>query len=168
MKKRFVPGATFGRWVLVSLVSHDKENHRYYWMCRCICGTTRVVVHNSLINGRSASCGCKTTEELRAHPHHKTHGDSKRYPHVKEYRVWCHMKERCYNPKAVNYENYGGRGIHVCNRWLHSYENFLIDVGRAPSPKYTIDRIDSDGNYAPGNIRWATTLQQHHNRRKAA
>jgi hypothetical protein len=75
------------------------------------------------------------------------------------------MKSRCFNPKHEYYKNYGGRGITVCPQWLGSYPAFLADVGRAPSPKHTLGRIDNDGNYEPGNTRWETRAQQSNNRR---
>lgn len=90
-----------------------------------------------------------------------THNDS----YSPEYRAWYHMKARCYNMKNKGYKIYGGRGIKVCDRWLHSYENFLHDMGRRPSINHSIDRKDVDGNYSPENCRWATAKQQRENTR---
>lgn len=81
-----------------------------------------------------------------------------------EYRAWSHMKERCSNIKAQEYESYGGRGIKVCERWL-KFENFYADMGDRPSNKHSLDRIDNDGNYEPDNCRWATGIEQVLNRR---
>lgn len=75
------------------------------------------------------------------------------------------MKHRCLNPKNKHYINYGGRGITICQRWLDSFRNFMEDMGPKPTPKHTIDRIDSDGNYEPGNCRWATPKEQSKNKR---
>lgn len=91
----------------------------------------------------------------------RTHGESKR---TKEYRAWCSMRRRCFNQNTRDFSLYGARGITVCGRW-DSYESFLADMGRAPSPSHSLDRIDPDGNYEPGNVRWATPTEQARNTR---
>jgi hypothetical protein len=82
-----------------------------------------------------------------------------------EYRTWGEIIQRCENPKRVNFKFYGGRGIKMCDEWRQSFPTFLAHVGRRPSPQHSIDRIDSNGNYEPGNVRWATVSEQIKNRR---
>lgn len=86
--------------------------------------------------------------------------------HTPEYEAWCHMKRRCYNKNTPQYRDYGGRGITVCDKWLHSFTAFLSDVGKKPTPSHSINRIDNDGNYEPGNVNWATPSEQASNKRK--
>ncbi len=83
-----------------------------------------------------------------------------------EYNAWVAMKQRCYNPKAVGYKYYGARGITVCERWMHSFRNFLQDMGRKPLPELSLERMDNNGNYEPRNCCWATSSAQSRNKRK--
>lgn len=85
---------------------------------------------------------------------------------TQEYTIWIGMKVRCYNPKAINFHEYGGRGIIVCDEWRDDFSAFLRDVGPRPGRGYSIDRIDNDGNYEPGNVRWVTMRQQSNNTRR--
>jgi hypothetical protein len=97
--------------------------------------------------------------------HKPTHGNAFKGKVTKEYSAWVGMHGRCFNPKNHKYADYGGRGITVCDRWRYSFENFLADMGRKPSLKHSLGRIDNDGNYEPGNCRWETIAQQTRNRR---
>ena len=99
------------------------------------------------------------------------HGDAEFKVHCQpprratpEYIAWLDMKQRCANPKNASYPNYGGRGIRVCARWMHSFDNFLVDIGSRP-PGHSLDRIDNDGDYEPGNCKWSTKQEQNRNRR---
>jgi hypothetical protein len=96
---------------------------------------------------------------------HESHGESRVGHWTPEYRTWASIKCRCFNPKQAAWKWYGGRGITMCEKWKNSYLAFLADVGRKPKPKYTLDRIDNNGNYEPGNVRWTTYHQQMLNKR---
>ena len=92
----------------------------------------------------------------------KTHGRTK----TPEYKIWKHIKDRCYNPKAINYDRYGGRGIKVCDRWLESFENFYEDMGDRPTDEHQLDRINGKENYTPENCRWVTSTINNTNKNK--
>ena len=129
----------------------------------CDCGKEIVIRAYSIKSGNTKSCGCLRTEinsELNS-----THRESSCTGNTKEWRAWYSMKERCCTPGQDSYKHYGGRGIAVCDRWVNSFENFLEDMGRAPTPDHTLDRFpDVNGNYGPGNVRWATPSEQARNK----
>lgn len=148
-----VIGERHGRLVVVELLSGKS--------CRvlCNCGSERVVAPGNLRSGATRSCGC-LAKEYKGAP--KTHGASR----TKLYRVYRGMLQRCNNPNTVHYKNYGGRGITVCARWAESFEAFRSDMGEPPADHLSLDRIDNDRGYEPGNCRWATDKDQARNTRR--
>jgi hypothetical protein len=134
-------------------------------VAECICGNTKKIRSWNLIKGKTKSCGCLSREIAikRLVTHNKKHGLADKCP---EYKSWVGMNERCRNKKHISYHCYGGRGISVCKRWKNSFENFLNDMGKKPSPKHSLDRIDVEGNYTPANCRWANIKTQNRNRRQ--
>lgn len=157
MKKINLLGKRFGRWLVVA---PTKSKTKTKWICQCDCGAKKPVRSSSLVNGDSVSCGCYA-DELK----HKYIGTSINWKSP-EYYVWSAMIQRCHNPKTTGYHNYGGRGISVCPEWRGSFLKFFNSVGARPSNKHSIDRINNDGNYEPGNVRWATRREQNLNTRR--
>lgn len=145
-------GARVGKLLVISRAGTSKGGMAM-WQCLCDCGK-ELVIQGGNLRHRQRSCGCdrKTTA---------THGLSG----STEFRSWGQMIQRCTNERLKTHKHYGGRGIRVCDRWMESFENFYADMGAKPSPKHSLDRIDVDGNYEPGNCRWATPQEQSRNRR---
>ncbi len=160
---RDLVGETFGRWNVTAYHGRVRGRH-HAWSCVCECGTIGTIEDSSLKAGKSKSCGCATREAAArtGATIRTTHGRSKSAP---EYYVWSSMKQRCLNSKVRNWEDYGGRGITVCDRWRDSFEAFYADMGPRQSPDHSIDRIDNDGNYEPGNCQWRLRKDQVRNRR---
>lgn len=159
-----ISGQRYGRLLALG-PSHVKKfpsgaNH-VQWLCRCDCGAEKVISIAKLTTGNTRSCGCLQQESRLAcigTPTHGRHG-------TPEYEAWHSMLQRCQNPAAQNYRQYGGRGIGVFEEW-QDFDAFFRYVGLRPSQHHSLDRYpDNDGNYEPGNVRWATGSEQQRNRR---
>jgi hypothetical protein len=155
-------GRQFGR---LTVLHRAGTSH---WKCQCSCGNRRDVSGDSLRHGETRPCGCLrrelTAERNQGRPPALKHGEAAaRSP---EYICWYGIIRRCCRPTDTSWERYGGRGITVCDRWRNSFEHFLADMGRKPTPQHSIDRINNDGDYEPANCRWATASEQQRNKRK--
>lgn len=128
-------------------------------LCQCDCGSAPFsVTENNLKTGNTTNCGC--VRQLKLQRRNTKHGMSQ----TPEYEVWSRAIQRCHNPNNPKYARYGGRGVVVCEQWRSSFEQFYQDVGTRPSPKHSLDRWpDQNGNYSPGNVRWATQREQMRN-----
>lgn len=146
-------GRRFGR-LMVREYAGCREG-RSFWRCDCQCGSEAVIYSYSLTRGASVSCGCGVREATRWR--NTKHGRS----HLPEYNSWANMKQRCFNKNNKNYEQYGARGITVCDEWKDDFGAFLRYIGRRPSSRHSVDRYpNGNGSYEPGNVRWATPTQQ--------
>jgi hypothetical protein len=147
----------FGRLTVIAKAATSGSG-KTRWFCKCDCGRETIVRTGSLRRaGNTESCGCLHSEI--AGKRLRTHGLSK----TAEYRIWKLMKARCFRPGSSYFAYYGGRGITVCDEWRDSFPAFLRDMGLRPSPKHSIERLNNDLGYFPGNCIWATRLQQAQN-----
>lgn len=154
-------GKKIGRWLVLKRVSN--HNGRVAFLCRCECGTEREVLSQFLLNGQSKSCGCLNREKAseRMKKMSKTHGLSK----TRLYSIWKNIHSRCLNKNNPGYQNYGGRGITLCDEW-HDYKNFYQwSMSNGYKDDLTIDRIDVNGSYEPSNCRWTSKKMQGNNKR---
>jgi hypothetical protein len=154
-----ITGQRFGNLLIIKAVYQDKKN-AWHWLCKCDCGNEKIISGVNIRSGHTQSCGCYNRE--RTLETHITHGKTDSKIHY----TYINMKQRCLNSNHPEYHNYGGRGITVCERWLGSegFINFYRDMGDPPV-KHELDRINNNGDYEPGNCRWATSSEQSRNTR---
>lgn len=157
-------GQKFGRLVIAQRKENDRSG-TVQWLCLCDCGNTKIVRGNDLKRGDIKSCGCLQKEKITARNIDRSkHGHTKNKKISATYYSWRTMIQRCTNPSATRYRDYGGRGITVCETWRNSFDNFLRDMGERPS-KNQIDRIQNDKGYCKENCRWVTPKTNSGNRR---
>jgi hypothetical protein len=157
-----VAGQRYGRLITVSVVGRAPNRSRL-WECRCDCGNTAVVRATSLKEGNTKSCGCLKAELLAAGNPGTQHGERASGAASPEIAAYYNARYRCVNPDAPQFADYGGRGILFR---FESFKQFLGCLGRRPTSKHSLDRIDNDGHYEPGNVRWAVKTQQNANQRR--
>lgn len=149
----------FSKLLALYRTNNKSPDGSFIWMCRCDCGSNVEVASTILRKGYKNMCDVCRIENIRLGK--ISHNMST----TNTYKSWIGMKDRVTNKNHIHYKNYGGRGITIYEKWINSFENFYKDVGDRPSLKHTLDRIDNDGNYEPGNVKWSTKKEQMRNRR---
>lgn len=157
-------GKRFGRLTIIAFEIADKGTYsETRWIVRCDCGTLKSVSPRKILSGNTQSCGCLRSEQTVDYNKHSKKKHGGRYERL--YTVWHNMKQRCYSETCKDYPNWGGRGICVCDEWKNDYANFRDwSLNNGYDPQLSLDRIDVDGNYEPGNCRWADWHTQAKNR----
>jgi hypothetical protein len=163
-------GEVFGRLTVIGFTGVVTKHGQKKVTCRCVCGLYVHVMMAALTSGQTTSCGCSQSEDVaQRNVDMSTHGATRGPRRHYLYLVWDSIKTRCFNDRSQHYVDYGGRGITMDRDWQASFSKFrddvLIEIGERPSRLHSIDRITNDGNYVPGNIRWATKRQQARNQR---
>lgn len=148
---------------LTFIGKQKKVGRTHFALFSCDCGSKCWANPSKVRSGHTQSCGCY--QRQRTIDANRKHGNSSRNRKSDEYLIWMNMKTRCYNERYQLFHCYGGRGIRVCKKWKSDFRSFLTYVGKRPSKNHSIDRINNNGNYEPGNVRWATRKQQSRNRR---
>lgn len=157
-------GDVYGRLTLEILnVENTKQGFKGLW--KCDCGNVKLYINSKVLSGHTNSCGCYRND-MRILKNTK-HGHSKKHNESSEYVCWQKLKDRCLNENNPDYQHYGGRGISVCDTWLNSFSSFLADMGLKPTKQYSIDRINTNGNYCKENCKWSLQKDQIINRRNS-
>lgn len=155
---------TFNRLTAIGIAGRDKRG-RWRWLWRCSCGKYKILTATTVKSGQTRSCGCWVSDgtyHINRTVYRKR--DGKHW--LPEYGVWSGMKARCENAQNPGYKNYGGRGVALCERWQHSFDNFYADMGKRPSSQHSIERKNNDGIYEAANCYWATDAEQKRNQRR--
>lgn len=159
MKANYV-GRIYGRLTVIE-EAPSRTTHKgkiiFRWLCRCECGNFKTVDGPQLLAKTTRSCGCLHRDNCRTV--NVIHGRTR----TKEYRAWLHAKDRCYNPNDRRFKNYGARGIGMCDEWRNDFSAFFACLGIAPTPKHTLERVDRNVGYQPGNCIWAIYQVQANN-----